>query len=91
MSMTLIERHGVATSSSAVHSSSRCRVARPRRPGTRPSVVAISSGSSASGMADHGTEGRARRDGASEPAGRRLPAAVTGRAPGPGRNPWRVG
>src|ERR1700677_1601541 len=58
MSMTLMERHGVATNSSVVHSSNRWRVARPRRPGTRPSVVAISSGSSAGGMAAHGTEGR---------------------------------
>lgn len=40
MSMTLTERQGVDDSSSTAASSSRWRVARPRWPGTRPSVVA---------------------------------------------------
>src|SRR6185437_6349207 len=39
MSMTFTDRHGVVVSRSTVASSSRCRVARPRWPGTRPSVV----------------------------------------------------
>lgn len=45
MSMTLTDRHGVVVSSSTVASSSRWRVARPRCPGTRPSVVTASAGS----------------------------------------------
>src|SRR5579883_711091 len=72
MSITLIERHGVSTSSSAVHSSSRRRVAWPRRPGTRPSVVAIGSGASARGTADDGTDG---------PGGRPRPALPARPAP----------
>ena len=43
MSMTLTDRHGVVVSSSTVASSSFCRVARPRSPGTRPSVVVCKS------------------------------------------------
>ena len=43
MSITLTDRHGVVVSSSTVASSSFCRVARPRSPGTRPSVVVCKS------------------------------------------------
>lgn len=49
MSITLTERQGVVVSSSTVASSSRCRVARPRCPGTRPSVVTASDCSEGTG------------------------------------------
>lgn len=44
MSMTFTERHGVEVRSSTVASSSLWRVARPRCPGTLPSVVTASAG-----------------------------------------------
>lgn len=45
MSITLTDRHGVVVKSSTVAWRRRWRVARPRCPGTRPSVVTASAGS----------------------------------------------
>jgi hypothetical protein len=42
MSITFTDRQGVLVNSSTVASNSRWRVARPRCPGTRPSVVVVS-------------------------------------------------